>query len=671
MSQAGMLGSAVLEIRASQDKLASDFAKIRGVFEKEVKQLQEKTARISVTAGAAQGLTAGVGGLLGAAGGLGITAALAAGSKAAADFEQKMVDAATTFEIFDKTSAGFDRLKQSSIELGASTRYSASEVADAYGQLGQAGFNATQAMAAMPEVLGLAAAGGMKVADAAEIASATMKNFGLAAGDLERINDSLAAAANKSAANMSDMGYALKYAAPLAGMANVELEDLLAVIAKMADTGIKGEMAGTSLRAMLTSLQAPTKEAKAAFDELGITIDGFGSKQGPKLLDILEQLQGKGASTGQLEKMFGAHAISGVSGLLRARGEDSARALADIMRAPETKGSAKAMAKARMDTTKGDLEQLGGSLESVAISVFQPINENIFRPAIQAATDYFTGISQQAMSSQMMLTKWSMTVKAILGDIGGAVGQGANAIGGGGPNAGGVENFLFKTESITANWGLAWEKMKVMAKIAIIEMQAKFTEWLTGAAEGVKLLGQNMAATFTTAVDPRNWGEGFRDKIAAVWNDQDARGAARDKAKAAGDKVRQDNDLGGWIRAKDNIDALQRGAVENRQFERNAPMLEKAAKGAWDNVMAPFAGGGGPVPVEDKQAAPAIAKAAAKASMVGLADLSKQIQTGLMKDDGKQIAKDQLGEQKDINKNLKNLPKDIADQIKDMPAKVV
>lgn len=679
MSQLGgganVIGGAILAVRASQDQLAADMARIRSYFEGQVKRLQERS-RVSLSATLASGLTGAAG--VGLAGAGGMTAAMAMGSKVAADFEQKMVDAATTFEIFDKQSASFQKLQASAIELGASTRFSASEVAEAYESLGQSGFNATQALAAMPNVLGLAAASGMRVADAAEIAASTMKNFGLAATDLERVNDALAMTANKSGANMSDLSFTLKYAAPIAASTGTELEDLLAVIGRMADAGIKGEMAGTSLRAMLNSLSSPTKAAREEFERFGIDVERFGKAGGPGLLDVLERLQQRGAGAGSIKTMFSAESMSGILGLMRtSRGEDSARALADAMRSPAAQGSARAMAKARMDTAKGDFEQMKGSLESLSIAVFQPINQNLFRPAIAAATDYFEGLSREAMASQDKIARWAAQVKSILGDIGGGLaGAGQQGLAGLGGIPGMEGMSLDKIESVTANWGLAWEKLKIKARLAMLGINAFFTEMLTAMGESAALFGTSISDTFSEAFNPDNWfGKGdLTGKLKSIWGEQFQAKLkdGRMNVRAAGDAVRAEE---GPLRAAEaRIDQMQDEEMAKRFIERMQPALadfwkkmnnagvvdpaiEGKAKGAWGNLFQPFAGG---------QAGEA--KKEQRMAFAGLAEMSKKIQQGLTGGTVTDIAKKQLDEQKKVNKNLKDLPEKIGEEIGKQPA---
>ncbi|MFI5426049.1 phage tail tape measure protein [Aeromicrobium sp. UC242_57] len=205
----------------------------------------------------ALGNTAGKFGLVAAAGvGLAV--------RAFANFDEAMSAVAATG---DDAKQSIDGLRDAAIDAGARTKFSATEAAEAIENLAKAGVSASDILGGgLDGALDLAAAGGLGVAEAAEIAATAMNQFKLSGEDVPHIADLLAAAAGKAMGEVSDMGAAFKYVGPVAQQLGISIEETAGTIALLAQNGVLGDQAGTSLRGMLTSLTSPSKIAATTME---------------------------------------------------------------------------------------------------------------------------------------------------------------------------------------------------------------------------------------------------------------------------------------------------------------------------------------------------------------------------------------------------------------------
>ena len=314
----------------------------------------------------AVGTTAGKFGLVAAAGvGLAI--------RAFANFDQAMSNVAATG---DDARQSLDALRDAAIKTGARTQYSATEAAGAIETLAKAGVSAKDILAGgLDGALALAAAGSLDVASAAEIAATAMNQFKLAGSDVPHIADLLAAAAGKAMGDVTDMGAAFKFVGPVAAQLGVSMEETAGTIALLAQNGVLGEQAGTSLRGMLTALTSPSKIAASTMKELGISMyDAQGQFIG--LDGLAGQLHDRLGGLGEAERnaalgrIFGNEQITAAR-ILYAGGADDVR---KWTKAVNDDGYAAETAARKMDNLKGDLEQLRGSLETALIGTGSSAN---------------------------------------------------------------------------------------------------------------------------------------------------------------------------------------------------------------------------------------------------------------------------------------------------------
>lgn len=233
------------------------------------------------------------------------------GAKWFADFDDAMRQVRA---VTGATGQQFDSLTDKARALGRSTSFTAKEVAGAMLELGRAGFAPTEIDAAIAGMLDLARATGTDLPTAAGIAASTMRGFGIEASDMTHVADVLVATANTSAQTLEDLGESMKYVAPLAAEAGLSLEDTAKAIGTMANMGIKGSMAGTSLRMAL--LRLSNADVQKMLREVGVeALDASGNLR--NLGDVMVDI-GKAMATmpnaqrlAWMQKIFNARAVTG------------------------------------------------------------------------------------------------------------------------------------------------------------------------------------------------------------------------------------------------------------------------------------------------------------------------------------------------------------------------
>jgi len=294
-------------------------------------------------------------------------------AKVAIDFEKQI---SAIGAVSGASSEDLERLRKKALQLGADTSFGAGEAANAMEELAKAGLTVDQILGgAADATVALAAAGGVELPAAAELAADAMNAFSLSASDLPKVADQIAGAANASSISVGDFGQSLKQVGAVANLVGLSFEDTATAIALMGQAGIKGSDAGTSLKTMLSNLSPTTKKQIELFKELGlVTKDGsnqfFDAKGNIKsLADISQLLQDrtKNMTAEQkqltLETIFGSDAIRAAAVLTKA-GSKGFEEMATAM----GKVTAEEVAAKRLDNTAGAIEQLKGSAETAAIA---------------------------------------------------------------------------------------------------------------------------------------------------------------------------------------------------------------------------------------------------------------------------------------------------------------
>ena len=304
----------------------------------------------------------------------------------AAGFEDQMAKVGAVSRASSEEMAA---LEATARELGATTQFTAVQVGQAEQYLAMAGFSAKENIAALPGVLNLAAATATDLGRAADISSDILSAFGLQAEQMTRVADVLALTCATANTNMELLGDTMKYVAPVARMAGLSLEETAAMAGLLGNVGIKGSQAGTTLKAMLNKMAAPTKEAQELFQKLGVTVkDSAGNLRSPVAVlgEMAAGLKNLGTAEqiAAMKTIVGEEAIAGFSELIRKEGIG---AIADYARQLEAGGGSAAEMAARMnDTLAGSLRGLGSAWESVQITVGK-----LFIPAVRGAVDGMTG----------------------------------------------------------------------------------------------------------------------------------------------------------------------------------------------------------------------------------------------------------------------------------------
>ncbi len=367
------------------------------------------------------------------AAGLAVAAFGVAAVKMAADFDQQM---STVQANTGATSAQMDQLRAAAIEAGASTVYSASDSADAINDLGKAGMSVTDILTGgLSGALNLAASDGMVVGDAAEYMANALSMFHLKGSQASQVADTLAAGAGKAVGNVSDFGEALNNCGAQANSFGMNVQETTGVLALFAQNGTIGAEAGTQLNSMLMKLAAPSAEASNTMKELGISA-----------YDAQHHFVGMANFAGQLQKaekgltdeqrnqanatIFGSYAIKAANYLYEA-GESGVN---KWTKAVSESGYAAEQAAAKNNNLKGDLENLGGSMESLMISVGEgaqgPLRKMV--QGLDTLVDAFAGLPSGAQQTLVVMASLAGVFGAVhkaAGNLNGSTSTMANNIG--------------------------------------------------------------------------------------------------------------------------------------------------------------------------------------------------------------------------------------------------
>ncbi len=280
------------------------------------------------------------------------------------------------------TGEGFESLRNKALELGRTTVFTSSQSADAMDKLAMAGWSTDKILAGTGHMLNLASAGAMDLATTADIASDIMTAFQIGAGESGRVADVLAKAATSANTSVQGLGYTMKYTAPIAQTFGMSLEETTAIGAKMADAGIKSEMAGTAMRAGLTRLAAPPKPAADMLDHLGIQTNIKGKMR--PIFDILTDIEAKFKTMSQAERidaakdLFGQEAMSGWLSILTSGTNNLKQYNEQLM---NSGGASAEMARIMNDNIGGAFRELNSAVEGAVISIGDQLKEPVRKVA--------------------------------------------------------------------------------------------------------------------------------------------------------------------------------------------------------------------------------------------------------------------------------------------------
>lgn len=304
--------------------------------------------------------------------------------KIGADFEAGMSEVQA---IARASASDMELLKEKAKEMGAETKFSATESATAFKYMAQAGWNTEDMLNGISGVMSLAAASGEDLALTADIVTDSLTAFGLEAKDAAYFSDVLAMTANATNTDVANLGYTFKYVAPVAGALGYSIEDMSVAIGLMANSGIKAETAGTALRTTLTNLAKPTQQMTGYMEELGISLTDAQGNVKPfneVMVDLREGFKGltEAQKAEYAAGIAGKEAMSGLLAIVNASDEDFAALTEQIN---NCNGAAEEAAKIMQDNLKGSVEQLGGALETLGIEFYESVDTPI-RTIVDSAT---------------------------------------------------------------------------------------------------------------------------------------------------------------------------------------------------------------------------------------------------------------------------------------------
>lgn len=302
-----------------------------------------------------------------------------------AEFGQSMAEV----QAITRASAGeMVEMTAKARELGATTEFTASQAASAFKFLGMAGFEASEAIAAIPDVLNLATAAQMDLGRAADISSNIMSAFGIQADNAARVTDVLAAASSRANTDVEQVGRAMAFVGPVASAMGVDIGDAAAAVGALSDAGIQGGAAGTGLRRVLSSLVGPTGAARTALESYGLTLEQVNPTTN-SLVDIVNRLKDSGLSAADAFEIFGDRGAPAILALI----ENNAK-LAELSGVlSDVEGETERMADTMRDTLLGDFKTLQSATQELALLMGDRL-EPAMRSIVQAATSVARAIGE-------------------------------------------------------------------------------------------------------------------------------------------------------------------------------------------------------------------------------------------------------------------------------------
>ena len=320
-----------------------------------------------------------------------------------------------------------EKLSAKAKQMGATTKFSATESATALKYMAMAGWKTNQMVSGLSGVMNLAAASGEDLGTVSDIVTDSMTAFGLKAKDSGHFADVLAKASSSSNTNVAMMGETFKYVAPLAGSMKYSIEDTATAIGLMANAGIKGSQAGTELRSILTRLVKPPTDAAAALSALGISTtkaDGSMKPMRQTMAELREKFSGLTDSqkSQYAAAIAGQEAMSGLLAIVNASDSDFNKLQKAI---DNSSGAAKKQADVMNNNLQGALYDLGSAAEAVGIGIYEDIKTPLTK-AVGVGTKQLRTLSNKLKKGGIkeIIPKEAINTVENLGTVAKAVGGG-------------------------------------------------------------------------------------------------------------------------------------------------------------------------------------------------------------------------------------------------------
>lgn len=366
------MGTAVAYLELDTSKFTKGFASARN----DLQQFNNSSASISTRLTGLSNAMVATGSVLTKSVSVPLLTIGAAALKTTADFDAGMSEVKA---ISGATGTEFKQLETKAIQMGAKTKYSATEAASAFKYMAMAGWDTNDMLSGISGVMNLAAASGEDLATTSDIVTDALTAFGLSAKDSSHFADILAQASSRSNTNVGLMGETFKYVAPVAGALGYSAEDCAVAIGLMANSGIKASQAGTALRSLFTRLAKPTDTVAAAMEKYNITLTDANGNMKP-LSTLMSEMRDRFSGLSEAQKanlaatLAGQEGMSGLLAIVNSSDKDF-KSLTDSINNAD--GASERMAKTMQDNLKGSFTIFKSTVESAAISIGKKLTPEV------------------------------------------------------------------------------------------------------------------------------------------------------------------------------------------------------------------------------------------------------------------------------------------------------
>lgn len=449
--------------------------------------------------------------------------------KVTSDFESAMSKVSA---ISGATGGDLDALNKKAQEMGAKTKFSATESAEAFTYMAMAGWKTEDMLNGIDGIMSLAAADGLDLATTSDIVTDALTAFGLSASDSGHFADVLAKASSNANTNVSMLGESFKYAAPVAGALGYSAEDTAIALGLMANAGIKGSQGGTALRGSLTRLIKPTDEAAVLMEQYGLSMtNADGSMK--SLGEVMNMLRDKLGGLTEAEQaqvaaqIFGQEAMSGMLAIINASDSDYAK-LTDAIY--DADGAAQQMADTMLDNLSGQLTLLKSALEGLAIQFGE-----ILMPYIKQFVTWLQNLTQKLQEltpeQKEQIVKWA-AIAAAIGPVLMVLGKLTSSVGSIITTFGKIPGAIAKAKSAftavsAAIGGISAPVVAVVAVIGVLiaafanlwKTNEEFRNKMTAIWDGIKSKFESFAQGIVDRLNALGFDfENFGEVVKAIWD---------------------------------------------------------------------------------------------------------------------------------------------------------
>lgn len=449
--------------------------------------------------------------------------------KVTSDFESAMSKVSA---ISGATGGDLDALNKKAQEMGAKTKFSATESAEAFTYMAMAGWKTEDMLSGIDGIMSLAAADGLDLVTTSDIVTDALTAFGLSASDSGHFADVLAKASSNANTNVSMLGESFKYAAPVAGALGYSAEDTAIALGLMANAGIKGSQGGTALRGSLTRLIKPTDEAAVLMEQYGLSMtNADGSMK--SLGEVMNMLRDKLGGLTEAEQaqvaaqIFGQEAMSGMLAIINASDSDYAK-LTDAIY--DADGAAQQMADTMLDNLSGQLTLLKSALEGLAIQFGE-----ILMPYIKQFVTWLQNLTQKLQEltpeQKEQVVKWA-AIAAAIGPVLMVLGKLTSSVGSIITTFGKIPGALVKAKSAftavsAAIGGISAPVVAVVAVIGVLiaafanlwKTNEEFRNKMTAIWDGIKSKFESFAQGIVDRLNALGFDfENFGEVVKAIWD---------------------------------------------------------------------------------------------------------------------------------------------------------